>query len=162
MTEKSSGIDAIDRDILAALERDGRATYLELGRIVSLSPNAVADRVRRLERVGVICGFGVKIAPEALGLGFHALLDVKLTPDRPADAFERDLAEIPAIVGYALTTGRFDYTLRVACADRADLVRLVEHLRTKGGAAETYSRVVLREHQFPLTRPLHRVSAPLK
>ena len=127
---------------------------MEIGRTVSLSPNATADRVRRLERLGVIRGFGVRIAPEALGLGFHALLDVKLSSEQRADDFERDLSEMPTVVSYTLTTGRFDYTLRVACADRADLVRLVEHLRTKGGAAETYSRVILREHQFPLARPL--------
>ncbi len=127
---------------------------MELGRIVSLSPNAVADRVRRLEQTGVIRGFSARVAPEALGLGFHALLDVKLSSDRSADAFERDLAGVPGVIGYTLTTGRFDYTLRIACGDRADLVRLVEHLRMKGGVAETYSRIVLRDHQFPLARQL--------
>ena len=147
-------MDETDRKMIAMLEHDGRASFMEIARAVSLSPNAAADRVRRLERLGIITGFGVRIAPDALGLGFHALLDVKLNSEQSADDFERDLAKTPAVIGYTLTTGRFDYTLRVACADRAELVRLVEQLRMRGGAAETYSRVILREHEFPITRRL--------
>jgi DNA-binding Lrp family transcriptional regulator len=51
-----------------------------------------------------------------------------------------------------LTTGNFDFTLRVACRDREDLVRIAEYLRTQAGAAETYTRIVLRERRFGLIR----------
>ena len=66
-------------------------------------------------------------------------------------AFESELEHQPGILECTLTTGRFDYELRVACRDQSDLVRIVEYLRTQGGAAETYSRIVLRQRRFPLT-----------
>ena len=156
LTEITVAIDDIDREILGALEADGRSTYMELGRKVALSPNAVADRVRRLTATGVIRSFGAVIASETLGLRLHAYIDVKLRSETAADNFERGLSSVPGIVECILTTGRFDYTLRVACRDQADLVRIVERLRTQTGAAETYSRIILRDRRFPLIPALSR------
>ena len=156
MTEKNGELDGIDREILGALEAEGRATYMELARIVSLSPNAAADRVRRLVQAGAIQGFSAKIDPAAIALPLSAFVDVKLRSDRAADDFERALADLPGVIESTLTTGQFDYTLRVACRDQADLVRIVEHLRTKAGAAETYSRIILRDRRFPITKALAR------
>jgi len=53
-------MDQIDRDILRTLERDGRIRWGELAAAVHLSPNAVAERVRRLQQRGVITGFSVR------------------------------------------------------------------------------------------------------
>jgi Lrp/AsnC family leucine-responsive transcriptional regulator len=151
-TEQIEAVDAIDREILGALERDGRASYMELARVVHLSPNATADRVRRLRSLGVIEAFLAKLSSEALGLGLAAFIDVKLRSERAAEDFERALADVPGVVECTLTTGSFDFTLRVACRDREDLVRIAEHLRTQAGAAETYTRIVLRERRFGLMR----------
>jgi Lrp/AsnC family transcriptional regulator, leucine-responsive regulatory protein len=147
-------MDEIDREILRLLERDGRATIVEVARRVALSQNATAERVRRLTQAGVITGFAARIAPEAVGLGLEAYVDVKLRSDCPADEFERRLASLAGLRECTLTTGSFDYMLRVACRDQNDLVRIAEYLRTEGGAAETYSRIVLRQRCFPLTASL--------
>jgi Lrp/AsnC family transcriptional regulator, leucine-responsive regulatory protein len=149
---KNAELDAIDRDILGALERDGRTSYIDLAREIGLSANATGDRVRRLFALGVIDGVRASLAPDALGLHVSAFIDVKLRSERAAEDFERTLAEVPGIVECVLTTGNFDFTLRVACRDREDLVRIAEHLRTKAGAAETYTRIVLRERKFGLIR----------
>ncbi|HEY5426161.1 MAG TPA: Lrp/AsnC family transcriptional regulator [Candidatus Tumulicola sp.] len=155
LAEQNTVIDEIDRDILKALERDGRATVVDVARVVSLSQNATADRIRRLTQSGAIAGFTARIAAERLGLGLQAYVDVKLRSDCAADDFERGLAGVPGVIECTLTTGSFDYMLRVACHDRNDLVRVAEHLRAAGGAAETYIRLILRERRFPITASLN-------
>src|ERR1700678_1080151 len=118
---KNAELDAIDRDILGALERDGRTSYIDLAREIGLSANATGDRVRRLFALGVIDGVRASLAPDALGLHVSAFIDVKLRSERAAEDFERTLAEVPGIVECVLTTGNFDFTLRVACRAREDL-----------------------------------------
>ena len=122
-----------------------------LPKAVSLSQNATADRIRRLVNEGAIAGFAAEISPEALGLRLQAYIDVKLRSECAADDFERRLEGVPGVLGCVLTTGSFDYMLRVACRDQNDLVRVTEYLRKTGGAAETYSRIILRERRFPMT-----------
>jgi Lrp/AsnC family transcriptional regulator, leucine-responsive regulatory protein len=147
-------LDAIDREILKSLERDGRATIVDVARAVNLSQNATADRLRRLTQTGTITGFTAQISTDAIGLRLQAFIDVKLRSERTADDFERELENVPGLLGCTLTTGSFDYVLRVACRDQNDLVRIAEYLRTSGGAAETYSRIILRERRYPITATL--------
>ena len=87
----------VDRALLAALARDGRASYTELAERVGLSVSAVHQRVRRLEQRGVIAGYAARIDYEAVGLPLTAFVAVKPTdPAAPDDAPGRlaHLAEI--------------------------------------------------------------------
>jgi Lrp/AsnC family leucine-responsive transcriptional regulator len=149
--EKIAALDDIDRDILGELTQDARLSFTDLAGRVKLSANAVADRVRRLERTGVIRAYTAELDRRVLGMGLEAYIDVKLRADTPADRFESAVERIPGIVQMILTTGSSDYTIRVACRDQADLVRLVESLRAAVPIAETYSRLILRERNLPLT-----------
>jgi Lrp/AsnC family transcriptional regulator, leucine-responsive regulatory protein len=137
-------MDEIDRAILSALRRDGRLSFRDLGEAVGLSANAAADRVRRLVAAGTIRGFHAEIDPRANGVKLAAFVDLRLAAGIRADAFEADLQSMRGVVAAALTTGNIDYTLRVAVADEPGLVALIERLRARG-AAETHSRIILRE-----------------
>jgi Lrp/AsnC family leucine-responsive transcriptional regulator len=86
---EASLLDETDRRILEELERDGRLTMAELGRRITLSPPAVAERVQRLERSGVITGYKAVIDPKAIGYPLAAVVRV-----RPAS---RQLHRIPAV-----------------------------------------------------------------
>jgi Lrp/AsnC family leucine-responsive transcriptional regulator len=70
--DSESLLDNIARKLLNELQKDPRATYAELGRRVGLSPSATAERVRRLEEVGIIRGYRLEIDPAALGYGIRA------------------------------------------------------------------------------------------
>ena len=147
-TEESAVLDRIDRDILRELQKDARLSFKDLAGRVHLSPNAAAERVRRLQKSGVIVAFRTEISAVAMGRGLAAFIDVKLRADVAADAFESAVARIPGVQHMTLTTGTFDYTLRVGVCDQLDLVRLVEGLRASVPIAETQSRVILRERSF--------------
>ena len=73
-------IDQTDRKIIGELTQEGRVSLAELGRRVNLSPPAVAERVQRLERVGVITGYRAEIDPRALGYPLTAIVRVKPAP----------------------------------------------------------------------------------
>ena len=138
-------MDKIDREILRVLQTDGRCSFTDLGQAVHLSANAAADRVRRLLESGAIVGIHAVVDPAALGLTIEAQIDVKLRPTTTAEAFERAIRDVPQVSTATLVTGSFDYSLRVACSDRADLAAVTETIRERAGAQETYSRIILRE-----------------
>ncbi|MBL8512551.1 MAG: Lrp/AsnC family transcriptional regulator [Betaproteobacteria bacterium] len=138
-------MDKIDRIILGVLARDGRISFRDLGDKVHLSPNATAERVRKLQQSGAIRAIRAEINPAALGQPLEVQIDVKLESGTAASTFERVLAGMPQVKSATLMTGSFDYAVRVNCADRDELVRVTEALRAKGGVRETYSRMILRE-----------------
>jgi Lrp/AsnC family leucine-responsive transcriptional regulator len=141
-------MDRRDREILQILQIDGRRSFTDVGAAVHLSANAVADRVRKMTRDGTIRSVRAVVDPAALGMTIEAQVDVKLRPTTSAEAFERAIRALPQVTTAALLTGSFDYALRVACVDRADLAAVTETIRNKAGAQETYSRIILREVQL--------------
>jgi Lrp/AsnC family leucine-responsive transcriptional regulator len=102
-----------------------------------------------MQRDGTIRGFAVDVSPEALGQRLFALIDMRFASGVSATDFERKVAGLPGVLSYALTTGRSDCTLKVAVRDQDELVKVIEGLRERFGAVETYSRIVLRERTFP-------------
>ena len=73
-------LDESDRRIIGELTTDGRVSFAELGRRVSLSAPAVAERVQRLERAGVITGYRAEIDPRRLGYPLTAIVRIKPAP----------------------------------------------------------------------------------
>lgn len=141
-------LDPTDFSILNVLLRNGRASFASLGDTVGLSPHGAADRVRRLERAGVITGYAATVDLPKVGRGLDAFVDARLLPSAVPEAFERVCASLPAVQGLAFVTGRFDYHVRVACEDAEDLDRTVRAIRRDGGAAQTETRIVLRNAAF--------------
>ena len=81
------GLDGIDRRILQVLQAQGRITYDELAAQVSLSSSATLRRVKRLEEAGVIAGYVALVAPERVGLGLTAYINVRL--EKHTDSHKR-------------------------------------------------------------------------
>jgi Lrp/AsnC family transcriptional regulator, leucine-responsive regulatory protein len=110
-TDRQS-VDEIDRRILGELATDGRASFAELGRRVSLSPPAVAERVQRLERSGVITGYRAEVEPRALGYPLTAIVRIK--PGlRQLPKIPELAAEIPEVAECLRITGEDCFLLRV-------------------------------------------------
>lgn len=136
--------DPTDREILGVLATRGRISWSELGRIVHLSPNAAAERVRRLEARGVIVGYAALIDHSALGRPFEAMVDVIAHPGIDRSALEESLRDEPAVVDAVHLTGSHDYLLRIRCRDATELDELLMRMKADGGVAQTTTRVVLR------------------
>jgi DNA-binding Lrp family transcriptional regulator len=118
-------MDAVDRQIIAELQRDGRQTLSDLAERVRLSPSPCHRRLRALERTRVITGYRAIVDPVAVGLGFEALVFVTMraADHSTLDDFENAVAGLTIIVQAQRLFGEPDYLLRVLCRDLADFQR---------------------------------------
>ena len=144
MAGDPEAIDHLDRRILAVLAGEGRISWKDLGDRVHLSATSTAERVRRMERDGVITGYRVQVEPGALGRTVRALIDVVLPGGVDPAAFEAKLREREEIVFAAFVTGAADYELLVECTGADGLDEVIRWLKVSAGAARTESKVVLR------------------
>lgn len=144
MAQESGAPDETDLRILRELRDDARMTWRELGERVHLSPTSVADRVRRLERDGVIGGYTVRISPDALGRNVRAVVDVSLGPGDRVEMFEERLAQRDEVTFAAYVTGTADYSILVECEGAEGLDAFVRWLRSDAGVARTETKLLLR------------------
>lgn len=138
-------MDSIDRAIVGALVTDGRRTVQDIAAIVQLSASATRQRVRRLERSGLIVGYTARLDPGAAGFAVEAMIDVDTAPGADPAAFEAGLRDMPAVVEALHATGEHDYIVRVRCCDTAELHQVTRHLKGDIGAAHTSTRLILDE-----------------
>lgn len=113
-------LDAYDRAILRALQRDGRMSNQELADTVNLSPSPCLRRVRRLEQEGIIEGYSARLSARKLDLKLMAFIQISMdrhTPERFAK-FEQAIAEFEEVLECHLITGQAaDYLLKVVVED---------------------------------------------
>jgi len=120
-------LDSLDRDILIALQRDGRTSNLALARSLGLSPSAMIGRVRRLQRSGAIRGYRAIIDPKALGITVHAVVAAQLHEhsERAISEFEEAIQTVAGVRACYHVTGRFDMVLLLAVRDLDHLSQLI-------------------------------------
>jgi Lrp/AsnC family transcriptional regulator, leucine-responsive regulatory protein len=131
-------IDATDRKIIGELTTDGRVSLAELGRRVNLSPPAVAERVQRLERAGVITGYRAELDPRALGYPLTAIVRVKPAPGRLPRIPELAL-EIPEVSECHRITGEDCFFLKLHLRSIDELSHVLDRFLAFG---ETTTSIV--------------------
>src|SRR5438552_7550990 len=124
-------LDDTDRKILGELSADGRVSFAELGRRVNLSSPAVAERVQRLERAGVITGYRAEIDPRALGYQLTAIVRVKPAP-RQLDRIPELAARIPQVGECLRITGEDCFLLKVHLRSIDELGDLLDRFLVYG------------------------------
>ena len=141
-------LDRYDRILLTTLQKNGRASNVELSEQASLSAPQCYRRVRRLEMDGIIRGYTAQVVPSSLGLDVVAF--VSLTIDREqfknVRELERVIRDFPEILECYTISGDFDYLLKVVATDlRAFSAFLTDRLMQVPGVARTRSMICLEE-----------------
>jgi Lrp/AsnC family transcriptional regulator, leucine-responsive regulatory protein len=136
-------MDDTDRVLLAALRRDGRASWAELGRLVGLSGPSVTDRVSRLEAAGVITGYHAAVDPGSLGRSVAALVGVHLSDTADQDAVTVALQRLEEVEDCWFVAGDESFLLKVRVPDVAELESTLSRLRRIRGVSRTRTTVVL-------------------
>jgi Lrp/AsnC family transcriptional regulator, leucine-responsive regulatory protein len=136
-------VDDPDRQILALLVEDGRRTYDDIGRRVSLSAPAVKRRVDRLRREGALRGFTAVIDHSAFGDHTEALVELFFAPGTLLERVAATLRAHPEVVEAWSVTGEADAIARVRTHDNAHLERVIMELQRDGLVERTRSQVVL-------------------
>ena len=140
-------MDAVDRKILAELQRDGRLTVTELAERVQLSLSPCHRRLRALERSGAISGYRAFLDAQTLGLTFEALVFVTMrAADRDTvDAFEAAVEAVPQILQAQRLFGDPDYLLRIVATDLPAFQHLYdERIATLPGVQRLSSTLVMK------------------
>jgi Lrp/AsnC family transcriptional regulator, leucine-responsive regulatory protein len=135
--------DDMDRKILACLTDDGRATYDDVGRRVSLSAPAVKRRVDKLRAAGVLKGFTALVDPAALGTTTEALIELFYAPGIGLDEVRESLRPLPEVVEAWSVTGDADCIVRVRARDPQDLERVIMELQRESSVVRTRSQIIM-------------------
>jgi Lrp/AsnC family transcriptional regulator, leucine-responsive regulatory protein len=152
-------IDGIDRNILETLQRQGRMTMTELGEQVGLSTSPCSERVKRLERQGVISGYHAHVNPQRLGRTLLVFIEITLSQKSPQifDAVRKEVGLMPEVLECHLVSGSFDYLLKARLRAMTDYRELLGKILKKIPVpAQSNSYVVMEEIKETLILPLDR------
>lgn len=130
------------------LQADGRISNLKLAQSVHLSPTAVLERVKRLQRDGFILGYEAKLNPARLGQGLLVFVEILLdrTVHDVMDSFKAAVQVRPEILEAHLVAGGFDYLLKTRVADMAAYRQFIGSvIWTLPGVRETRTYAVMEE-----------------
>lgn len=116
MAENNKKIDRTDREILRALQRDGRLSNTQLAQEIGLTPGPCWQRTRRLETLGYITGYTAVLDQSLLGAAETVIIEISLErhDDSVLEAFGNAMADMPEVLEVYLTTGSYDYLIKVA------------------------------------------------
>lgn len=142
--ESNRSLDPIDERILRLLVRDARASYTDLGEGVGLSANAVAQRMRRMERSGVIRGYTTLLEPREESDAVVAVVLVTTAIDADAESIEAALTAMPEVGEVLDLAGPVDYEVRLVCRTQRELYDAVNAVRALPGITGMQTRPVLR------------------
>jgi DNA-binding Lrp family transcriptional regulator len=126
MSQKHA-LDRIDRQLLAALQKEGRLSNKQLAHEVGLAPSSCLERVRRLEREGVLRGYHAEANLEAIGLALQAVVMVRLARHSRelVESFRAHLQQLPEVQSVFHVAGSHDFLVHVAVEDVVRLRGLV-------------------------------------
>jgi Lrp/AsnC family transcriptional regulator, leucine-responsive regulatory protein len=158
-SSESRAVDEIDRKLLAVLLEDAKQKYAELGAKIHLSPAAVFERVKRLEREGIVRRFTISLDPVAVGLPVCAFIRVKTRLSCRSVA--QELATLHEIEECHAVAGEDCLLLKARVPSPQALEGLLDRLKSIEGLESTITTVVLNTHferpvGFPAARPAQK------
>jgi DNA-binding Lrp family transcriptional regulator len=135
-------MDSIDERLLLALRENGRASTAELARLVGRSRTSVQSRIERLEKRGVIVGYGVRLAPEHTFGAVRAHVMIKIGPKetRAVTAALRAISEVKVLHS---VSGDADLIAVAATGSVAEMDRVIDRIGELTGVERTHSSIIL-------------------
>lgn len=136
--DKNVSIDGIDKKILRTLMEDARIPILEIARNVDISGAAIHQRLRKLEKSGIISGSKFVINPKMLGYETVAFIGVYLDKAIQNPEAIKQLKKVPEVLECHYTTGNWNVLIKILCKDNAHLMHLLNNeIQTISGVSRT-------------------------
>jgi len=154
-----SELDRTDRRILDLLQRHGRMSMTELGEQIGLSTSPCSERVKRLERAGVISGYHAHVNPGRLGRSLLVFIEITLSQKSPQifEAVKREVGQMPEVLECHLVSGSFDYLVKSRLRAMGEYRELLGAILKKIPVpAQSNSYVVMEEVKETTVLPLDR------
>jgi DNA-binding Lrp family transcriptional regulator len=154
----TSSLDALDVALLEQLRESPRAGVLEIARRTGVARATVTARLQRLERDGVVTGYGPDVDVAAAGFGVHAFVTLEIAQGA-LDEMREELAAVPGVLEAHATTGSGDVLCRVAASSHEALQQVLVDITRSPRVVRSTSVVVLSELVAWRTLPLLRSEA---
>lgn len=141
-------LDPIDRQLVEALQKDGRASYADLSELVGLSPAATRLRVQRLLDAGVVQVVGVT---DPLALGYPVMAALGVGVERNVRDVADRIAAIDGVIYVVFTSGSFDLLVEVVCEDSSRLLHVIhDEIRSIPDvrSVESFTYFGIHTHRF--------------
>ncbi|GAA1352008.1 Lrp/AsnC family transcriptional regulator [Arthrobacter koreensis] len=151
--------DQLDARIVSLFTDDPRMSVLEASRTLKVARATVQARLDRMQRSGVIAGWGPRLDPAALGYVVTAYCSLTIRQDMGHDAVVAALAEIPEIQEAHTVSGESDLIARVAARSNSDLQRVIDSMVATGAVLRSSSVIVLNTHFEGRMLPLLHAAA---
>jgi DNA-binding Lrp family transcriptional regulator len=135
-------MDAIDEKLLLMLRENGRASTAQLARLVGRSRTSVQSRIERLEKQGIITGYGVRLAPEHVSGAVRAHVMIKVAP-KEARGVTAALRAIPQVRLLHSVSGDVDLIAVAAAASVAEMDQVIDRIGELDGVERTTSSIIL-------------------
>ncbi len=142
MHPKERKPDELDQRLLGELLRDSKRSYRRLARDVGMSPTALIERIRNLEKSGYITGYGCRVSYSKLGFEFMALVEIRLA-GKDMLAIERKISRIPHVAAVWDITGEYDAMAILMCKTREELSSIVKRIHALDEVERTRTNTVL-------------------
>jgi DNA-binding Lrp family transcriptional regulator len=114
-------IDELDKKILALLQKNGRASHMDMARRLKVGHTRVRDRILRMEESGAITGYRADINPQVLGYGIHCSILIEVDQRHDFDTFVEEVMAMDEVVEVVNLTGEYDIIIRIWARDIAHL-----------------------------------------
>ena len=140
-------LDRIDLHILSILQDDGRIVMKDLAERVGLSLTPCIERVKRMERDGVIAGYHARVTPRSLGLQVLVFVEITLRQksEQAFERFRRAMLAIPEVMECHLVSGDFDYLIKARIPEMTEYRRLLGEILHVADGGQSTSYVVMEE-----------------
>jgi DNA-binding Lrp family transcriptional regulator len=134
--------DALDRDLLALLQANARASTADLARQLGTARTTVLARLARLEREGVIAGYTVRLGQDVRDQGLQAFVGVTVSPKAGRDVV-RQLGRMPEVHQLCAVSGEFDYVVLLRAESALRMNTLLDEIGNFDGVVKTTTSVAL-------------------
>jgi Lrp/AsnC family transcriptional regulator, leucine-responsive regulatory protein len=158
LKESNRVLDKIDLHILAILQGDGRIVMKDLAEQVGLSLTPCIERVKRMERDGVISGYHARVAPQAIGLQILVFVEITLhqKSEKAFERFRRAMLALPEVMECHLVSGDFDYLIKARIPEMTEYRRLLGEILHVADGGQSKSYVVMEEVKETLALSVQR------
>lgn len=146
VNDKGVFIDGIDKKILRALMEDARVPILEIARTVGISGAAIHQRLRKLEKSGLLAGSKFVVNPKVLGYTTMAFVGVYLDKAASNPEAVKQLKRIPEVIECHYTTGHWSVFIKILSKDNEHLMHVLNtHIQSISGVSRTETFISLQQ-----------------
>ena len=136
-------IDLIDLSILNIIQNNGRISNAELARMITMAPSGVLERIKKLEKKGIILGYEVRLNHKALGVSLVTFIHIKTMESVGSTEIGRQLAGIAEIQEVHWIAGEFNYLIKAKINSTDSLTALLQKIGAIQGVTDSRTTLVL-------------------